>query len=303
MDFHLRPGTHADNPVVHEVFRDSIDDLVSRKGLAGPEPPDPAERASRWTRLYEPIFRHLTDTAEAFWLAEDGDGIVGYARTTYRDGLRELTELFVAPRAQAAGVGKALLGEAFPAAGAEHLLIMATLDNRAQARYLRSGCYPRFPLLGLYRQPTSTSDAAVGMTLAARALGSAPDVDLLARIDREVLGHRRDVDHGYLAPHRAGFAYEHDGRLVGYGYIAAVPGPVAAVDPAFVPAMLTHLELAAAESGIDELNWEVPGINRAAIDHLLARGYKVGEWYNFVMMNEPFGRFDRYVVSAPTFFV
>jgi hypothetical protein len=44
--------------------------------------------------------RHLTETAEAFWVVEDAEGLVGYARTINRSGLRELTELFVRPGAQ-----------------------------------------------------------------------------------------------------------------------------------------------------------------------------------------------------------
>ena len=82
-----------------------------------------------------------------------------------------------------------------------------------------------------------------------------------------------------------------------------IPGPVAALEPADLVPILAHLETVAAESGVEELDWELPGTNRVALEHLLGRGYKVGPWYNFVMMNVPFGQFDRYLVSAPTFFI
>ena len=76
--------------------------------------------------------------ATRWWFAEDeatGEAI-GYARSILRDGVRELTEFFVLPEAQGAGVGRGLLARAFPADGARHRAIVATMDPRAIARYL-----------------------------------------------------------------------------------------------------------------------------------------------------------------------
>ena len=46
---------------------------------------------------------------------------------------------------------------------------------------------------------------------------------------------------------------------------------------------------------------EVPIINRPAVDHLLARDYRLDTFVAMWMGNTPFGRFDPYIFTSPPF--
>ncbi len=66
--------------------------------------------------------------------------------------MQELTEFFVSPHQQSAGVGRELLLRAFPKSVARYRTIIATLDERALYRYIKLGMYGRFPLKYFYRK-------------------------------------------------------------------------------------------------------------------------------------------------------
>ena len=89
---------------------------------------------------------HAAETADKWWVAEEDGRVVGYARSTLRDGIRQLTEFFVRPGAQSAGIGRGLLEQVFPAEGARGRILLATQDPRALARYLKAGLLARFPV-------------------------------------------------------------------------------------------------------------------------------------------------------------
>ena len=50
------------------------------------------------------MFEFLAHTASQFWVAERAGEIIAYARSIEHDGLQELTEFFVSPDQQSAGV-------------------------------------------------------------------------------------------------------------------------------------------------------------------------------------------------------
>src|SRR6185503_4299571 len=137
----FRPGTLDDSLAVFEVFQESILDLSRRTGvMAVSGGHDATVLAEMWERR-RPLWEHLARTAEYFWIAERDEHAIGYARSIWRDGVRELTEFFVRPDEQAAGVGRELLERAFPKENARHRLIVATNDARALARYHKAGVY------------------------------------------------------------------------------------------------------------------------------------------------------------------
>ena len=80
-------------------------------------------------------------------------------------------------------------------------------------------------------------------------------------------------------------------------------GPIAALEPTDLPAILGHVERLAAGTGSDRLELEVPGVNEVAIRHLLGRGFHIDPWINLLMSNRPFGRFDRFIGFSPPIFL
>jgi GNAT superfamily N-acetyltransferase len=302
MAVQCRPGTMDDSYAVYGVFFRAVEDLSHRLGLKpAKDNDDPDKMATQW-REREPLWRHLCETADQFWVAEDDDRIIGYARATVRDGLQELTEFFVDPGRQAAGVGRELLARAFPNVGARRRVIVATVDSRAVTRYLRAGVYPRFPTCYLFG-PARAPGVSVEHLAAEPVAGSTADLDTLARIDREVLGYRRDLDHQWLLRGRRGTLFRKQGRVVGYAYFnGATSGPIALLDVDDVPAAIAHAEEAAARAGT-EFGLDVPLVNRRAIEYLVRQGYEMSGFITLLMSDEPFGDFERYVFTSPQFFL
>jgi GNAT superfamily N-acetyltransferase len=289
----LRRGTPADTRTAFDIFVPAMRDLTARQGQ--PWDPDPA---ALWPRM-QPLLEHLAEHAAEWWIAEDPDGHpIGYARSMERGGLFELSEFFVLPGSQSAGVGTALLDRAFPADRGEVRAIIATTDVRAHSRYWRAGCAARFPIVELAGEPRLV-DVPSGLE-AERA--SDGDVAELCRIEAAVLEFDRGDEFAWLLGQREGYLYRREGMAVGFGFIGpGGSGPIASLEAADQAPILAHLEHRAAELRLPRFSLEVPTVNEVAVRHLLGRGFRMDSFFTFLMSSRPFGRFDRFIGFSPPF--
>jgi GNAT superfamily N-acetyltransferase len=296
----FRPGTVDDSAAVFNIFLESVTDLTQRLGLAPATPsPDPEAQVRAWENR-RPLYAHLAHHADQFWVAEAQGQLIGYARSTLRGRVRQLTEFFVLPGQQSAGVGRELLQRAFPA-DSERRLIIATLDTRAQVRYMKAGIYPQFPATVFSRPPQAVD---IDSDLVFQPVSTAPEhLAALNGIDDTIIDYRREVDHRWLMAQRQGFLYLRDGQAVGYGYVGHNSGPFALLNDSDYPAVLAHAETQAAAQNLDTFSLVLPLINRAAVDYLLKRGFQLGGFYMFLMANAPFGRLENYIINSPPFFL
>ncbi|MEX0788099.1 MAG: GNAT family N-acetyltransferase [Anaerolineales bacterium] len=300
MTLSYRAGGIDDSQAAFEVFLEAMLDLGRRIGSMPITGGDDPRVIPRLWEARRSLFEHLANTADQFWVAERGPQVVGYARSTLRDGVRQLTEFFVRPGEQSQGVGRELLSRAFPTRGARRRTIVATTDTRAQARYLKSGVTPTFPI-AYFSKPAEGS--AISTDLDFEPVSSSMAVlESLRTVDENVLEVRRDADHAWLLSERAGYLYRRGGRVVGYGYLGPSAGPFALLDPRDYAAVLAHAEAEAAHRGAD-FGVEVPLVNRAAVDFLLGRGFRMDSFLALFMADVPFGRFDRYLFTSPPFFL
>lgn len=294
----LRRGTPDDARACHDLLWASATDLGRRRG----SPLDGT--ADEWWATGESMNRFLAEHAAEWWVAEaeGAENPVGYARSIERGGLFELTELFVRPGLQSRGLGRLLLEHAFPVGRGEVRSIIATTDVRATARYYAADTVARFPYFTLAGTPRA--DAAHG-ELQADPIGADPDFAAVTGIEREVLEFPRGADElRWLAENREGTLFLRDGQPAGYAFVSkAGCGPIAAVDPDDLPAILAHVEASAASLGIERLEFEVPGINVVAMRHLLGRGFIIDPWVNLLMSNRPFGQLDRFIGFNPPVFL
>jgi GNAT superfamily N-acetyltransferase len=279
----------------------AVNDLARRIGAEtfGEEDPE-----GTWQHM-QPFFAHLADTAAEFWVAEapDSGELIGYGRSIERDGLFELTEYFVRPDAQAAGVGAALLERAFPTGRGDPRVIIATTDRRALSRYFRAGVVARVPI-ATFTGSARASDLDPGLQVErVEADDDLDAVDAVDAIDEAVLGHRRTVDHRWLRSQREAYLYRRSGRVAGYGYVGLPngpgSGPFAASDPADLPALMSHAESRRAELGATDIAFEVPLSNQLALAHLLGRGYRMDAFQTLLLSSAPLGPLDGYLFTGP----
>jgi GNAT superfamily N-acetyltransferase len=292
----LRRATAADSEPCFRLFWASVSDLAARFGTPWRETAD-----ELWPR-FDALYAHLARIAAAWWVAEDPDdgNLLGYARSVERGGLFELSELFVRPGSQSAGIGRAMLERAFPVGRGDVRAIIATTDVRAVARYHQADTSIQFPILGINGPPAA--DAARGIGLEVQRIEGTEGTARVAEIERAVLGHDRGDEVAWLLEQREGYLYRYGGRPVGFGFVGAGgAGPIAALEPAHLPEILLHVEERTQRVGRAELNLDVPAPNVVAIRHLLARGFRLDPFVTFLMANRPFGRFDRFIGFSPPF--
>jgi hypothetical protein len=296
----FEPGTTADSYAVFLLFEQVYADLLRRQGITeATSVRDPAALARTWAAR-RPMYQHLATTADQFWLARRRGQIIGFARSIVRDGIRLLTELFVLPGEQSAGLGRELLSRAFPLEGDERRWLLATGDLRAQALYLRSGLYPNFPAYYFWRQPRQLQLVESDLEVKT-ATASAGTIQAMGDIDARILGHQRDVDHRWLLSDRHGYLYLRDGKPVGYGYIGHSNGPFALLDEADYPAVLARAESELARLDSTHFGLEVPMVNHQAVDYLLRNGFRIGDFIAQFMSNGQTGRFGNYIMTSPPF--
>jgi GNAT superfamily N-acetyltransferase len=276
----------------------SVTDLGRRQGT-------PLEgSATDWWPSSEPLHRQLAQIAAEWWVAEEtGSGrLVGFARSIERDGLLELTEFFVRPDQQSRGVGKALLERAFPSGRGTVRSIVATSDVRAQARYYAAGTIARFPIFTLAGVPSATETISA---VTAEPIDGEQSIELQRAIERTVVGHRRSDDEiRWLLERRQGHLYRRADRVIGFSFLGRDgAGPMAALEPSDLPAILLHVEALARTMELERLELQVPAPNAIAIRHLMGRRYRFDSWINFLMSDRPFGQFDRFIPFAPPLFL
>ena len=296
--YHLRRGTPDDTDAVVGILVAAVTDLGRRQGTSWDA--DPSELRVRLGAMFD----HLAAHASEWWIAEDVSGgtPIGYARSAQRGGLFELTEFFVHPDHQAAGLGADLLAHAFPDGRGEVRAIIATTDLRAQSRYYRAGTTAQFPIVSMEIAQPAEIRIATDAELARADPDDPADLAALRAIDAAVLEFERGDEFGFLLADREGWLLRRDGAAVGYAFVGKHgSGPIATLDPADQLPLLALVESRAAALGAAPLTLEVPMVNGVAMRHLLDRGFRMDAFFTFLMASRPFGSFDRYVVFGPPF--
>ena len=111
---------------------------------------------------------------------------------------------------------------------------------------------------------------------------------------------RDEAEIDWLLGDREVWLYRTEGRIAGFAFVGkGGAGPIAALDPADLVAILGHVDSRALALGLERLELEVPAPNETAIRHLLDRGFRLDPWINFLMSDRSFGLFDRFIGFSP----
>ncbi|HWN42678.1 MAG TPA: GNAT family N-acetyltransferase [Thermoanaerobaculia bacterium] len=292
------PDIHKVRPdELEEVWRvhvASSNDLLVRRGRSATRPADAPVASDARAGL-------ASDPDGYFCAVEEGQ-IRGMVSALVRGRVWYLSMFFVLPGDQGRGLGRALLARALAygdARGAEIRCTLATLDPRAQARYVMAGMPPRWPIYRL------DGDAAAVTRLEARA-GLDPrererpcDPGAAEKLTAEVFGHGRadDLAH-WRGDGAAAVAIERGGEVAAFAYRRGERiGPAAGRDePALVQAVAAAAAAGAADGG--SVTMRVPGACASLLEALVGCGFRLGPLTLF-MASRPFGRPELYVPSGP----
>ncbi|UMG92033.1 GNAT family N-acetyltransferase [Nocardioides sp. TF02-7] len=216
-------------PVAEQISDRAFHELDLRttpRDQPEPEPRSP-EHSARWIAR---TLRFLEHDPGGCWVAEDADGVAGFATSLVRERVWCLATYAVRPGLQGRGVGARLL-EAAESHGddCETGMLAASTDPRAVRRYWRAGftLHPQVQLQG--RVDRSRLRGADGV----RA-GGPDDRELADEVARRLRGGGHGPDHESLAGlgrmlvaedrTGLGFAYADDARL----HLLAATHPVTA---------------------------------------------------------------------------
>ena len=313
----------AKNELDGITFRYATDDDLAQCGRIHQEaidgylvpmnfPPLPRENQSL-LRLHA----HTRATSpHRFLVAERKKGpqssrMVGFGSAVERDRLWFLSMLFVEPREQARGLGKALLERLLP--GDREGWTLSTCTDAAQpisnGLYAAYGIVPRMPFFNLVGRPSGVwrppplPDGVTGARVEPRSDRSidAETQTELDELDRSLIGAAHPEDHAYDLRERPWlFTYrDGSGRLLGYGYTGEVGriGPIAVLDAKLQGPVLGHL-LAAVEPRGASAVW-LPGDGDGAFFTALAAGLRIEGFPTLLCFDRRFGDFTRYVPTSP----
>lgn len=277
------------------VFRRAIIAYVQRLGITPPESTAEGREDDAW-RLRGPWIEHLWHTSAENWVAEAEDGrVVGWAMSVQRDSMLELTHFFVDPDAQARGLGRGLLARAFPTDRGPHRSIVATLDPSALSLYLRSGVRSVSTVVDFEARPR---EVRVETDLRFETLTATHEaVDLIAGIEAAIISHRREVDTRFILGQRPAWAAFRGDVPVGFafGHRDELTGPIGALEPRDIPALLAHVENEAALAGAKNVYFSTPLANAEAVRHLLGRGYRLDPFLVEILADDLSMRLDRWI--------
>ncbi|GEB13110.1 GNAT family N-acetyltransferase [Pimelobacter simplex] len=217
---HIRPMSPEDVTTAEQISADAFLalDLATRR----PHDPEPVRRppagAAGWVARTEQFL--VTDPGGS-WVAEDDDGVVGFATSFRRERVWCLATFAVRPGRQGTGTGARLLAAA-EAYGADcpHGMLAASDDPRAARRYHAAGftLHPQMTLTGTVDRAGLPAASAVGPAVRE---GGADDQEWMDDLDRVRRGGPHGPDHARLraagrllvTADRTGYAYA-NGQLL-----------------------------------------------------------------------------------------
>ena len=270
-----------------EVFFHAIEDLDQQRG----RPAQPRNAAP-----LELHIGHLLGTdPESCYVADDHGRIVAFGVVLRRGADAFLSFLFVEPAWQSRRVGRAVLDACIVGAGegVERLSTCAEANQPVSTGlYAKLGMAPRTPL---YLIRGSLPDDALP-TIPESVRRRPVTAEAVAGFDRALLGYERPADHAFWARERTGALFTNEaGMVLGYGYAhrSGRIGPVAALEPSYLPAFVGYL--VRLTDVLEGRQLVVPGPASTILVPLLQAGLIIDGTPAIHCAEGPGPRFDRYI--------
>jgi GNAT superfamily N-acetyltransferase len=291
---HIRKVQPEDLEEVWRVHVAASNDLIARRGRPVSRPADaPVASDARAALASDP---------DGYFCAVEGDRITGMVSALVRGKLWYLSMFFILPESQGRGLGRALIEPALAygrARGTEVRCTLATLDPRAQTRYMLAGMAPRWPIYRVDGDAAAVArlQARVGLDL--RESQVSCDAGAAENLTAEVFSEGRAPDLAHCrADGGVAVAIDHGGGLAAFAYRRGSRiGPAAGRDET----SFARAVAAAAAAGVADaasVTARVPGACASLLETLVGAGFRLGEPTLF-MASRLFGRPELYLPSGP----
>jgi GNAT superfamily N-acetyltransferase len=284
----------SDEPHIRKVRTDDLEEVWRVHVAASNDPAD--------TPVASDARVGLTSDPDGYFCAVEDGRIRGMVSALVRGRVWYLSMFFVLPGEQGRGLGRALLERALAygeARGAEVRFTWATLDPRAQARYVMAGMAPRWPIYRLVGDASAVARLKARVGPGLRDREPPCDSGVAEKLTAEVFGHDRagDLAH-WRSEATAAVAIERGGEVAAFAYRRGERiGPAAGHDErALVQAVAAA---AAAEAGGGgRVTLRVPGACASLLEALVGSGFQLGAPTLF-MASRLFGRPELYLPAGP----
>ena len=280
-------ATAADIPAMLEVFFHAIEDLDQQRG----RPLQPRNAAP-----LEMHFGHLLQTdPHSCYVAEDHGRTIAFGVVMRRGVETYLSFLFVEPKWQNRRIGRAVYEACLAGVGEgveRHSVCAEANQPVSTGLYAKMGLAPRTPL---YLIRGALPDQALP-TVPQNVQRHPVRAEAVAEFDRTLIGYERPQDHAFWAHDRTGALFTDEvGTVLGYGYAhpSGRIGPVAAADPAYLPAFVGYL--VRLTDVLEGRQLVVPGPAASILGPLLQAGLRIDGTPAVHMADHPGPAFDRYI--------
>ena len=281
------------------LFLKSAADLSRRQGGSPPR---------LRVRDMVPGLAHLQKTdPRGFHVAVRDGRVIAFASTIRRGRTHFLSMFWALPSIQSKGVGRRLLTRAFekprPPKSAVRC-VYASLDQRAQALYLKFGMRPRGMFYLLIGPPKRSARPRRVVELA--QVGEPEKVTremlaIAARYDRRFRAARRDADIQFLMrlPGARFFRVQVRGRQRGYCILneKGRVGPACVTDASYSAGLAWAIKEKAREMGAERIVIVAPGVNAGALEVYFRAGLRT-EFFGAWMSAEPLGSMESYLLAG-----
>jgi GNAT superfamily N-acetyltransferase len=309
-DLRFREGRAADLPATFALAQRAIHHAASRQGIVAPgSEPSEAEIRSRWLR-HRPLIEFIAaQPGGSYWVGEDGDAVVGYARVARFGEMEELTEAMVDPAHQRRGVGRELLARCWPDDPSPELgrVVIAAGSPVDLSLYMDFGVMPitghwhvrqrAEDYLERRAHELDTAEAAVHVLEAERAVAE------WRRLEPPAIGHQRPLLHEFFGRARTCLACmdEASGGASALAWVSkqGEVGPaVGAGSEDLVPVVLAALDRVAKTREPETLSVYCTTDSWWLLRRLRGLGFQV-YWPSWIMCSMPLPGLDRYVPTRP----
>ena len=274
----IRPASGADDRATCvDIFVRSLNDLRTRHG-------EPPKDISEMDWMPPSIEHFATSDPDGMVLAIDDGAPIAFGCAVRRERFWFLSYLFVLTGSQGSGVGRAIVEFLLPPSADRSATDLALVVEARQPistmLYAAYGIVPRVPLYSLSQlsRPEELPDLPDGVT--GRPLSVHEHQDAIDRLDRDLLGYARPVDHEMWAREatRARVYLRDDGSCAGYAYLAPDDwlNPVAALDESLTAAIVRDV-LTDAPGELRKATIQVSGTAGALLPTLLRAGMRADE--------------------------